>query len=183
MYLTNACVLKVPEAYWVHVVPTLKIRCVSAYCLQQSLLSSLDAMIPLASQDDVVQLYASLKGSQQCAASAVIDHDVSMAFQDAMLKDSILKDWDDGTQIPNEDSENIARLSLQHGSAIFFLPQESRAVKSIVHLLSTLFLSFRGVGAESDWNREEYAEPLLVATMMDVLDKFLDSEIDRKSVV
>lgn len=128
----------------------------------------------MASQDDVVQLYASLKGSQQRAASAFIDHDVSMAFQDAMLKDSMLKDWDDGRQTPTEDSENISRLSLRHGSAIFFLSQESRAVKSILHLLSTLFLSFRDV--ESDWNRAEYAEPILVATMVDVLDKFLDSE-------
>jgi hypothetical protein len=153
----------------VHIVPTLKIRCISAYCLQQSLLMSLDALIPLASQDHVAHLFAGLKESQQCAASAVIDHDVSMAFQDALLKD-----WGDGIQIPNEDSETISRLSLQHGSAIFFLSQESGAAKSILHLLSTLFLSFRSTVGE--WNRAEYAEPLLITTMTDVLDKFLYSE-------
>ena len=152
-----------------HVVPTLKIRCISAYCLQQSLLVSLDAMIPSASQDDVAHLLVALKESQQCAASAVIDHDVSMAFQDALLKD-----WGDVIQIPNEDSETISRLSLQHGSAIFFLSQESGAAKSILHLLSTLFLSFHDT--VGDWNRAEYAETLLIATMTDVLDKFLDSE-------
>ena len=167
--LTLSCTFPVPEAYWVHVVPTLKIRCVAAYCLQQSLLSSLDAMIPLASKTDVAKLISSLKESQQCAAIAVIDHDVSMAFQDALLKD-----WGDGIQIPNEDSETISRLSLQLGSAIFFLSQESLAAKSILHLSSTLFLSFRE--AEGDWNRAEFAEPLLVATMVDVLDKFLESE-------
>jgi hypothetical protein len=130
---------------------------------------TLDAMIPSASLEDVAQLVAALKESQQCAASAVIDHDVSMAFQDALLKD-----WGDGIQIPNEDSETLSRLSLQHGSAIFFLSQEAGAAKSIVHLLSTLFLSFQNTSI-SDWNRAEYAEPLLVATMTDVLDKFLDS--------
>ena len=126
-------------------------------------------MIPLASQDDVTHLFAALKESQQCAASAVIDHDVSMAFQDALLKD-----WGDGIQIPNEDSETISRLSLQHGSAIFFLSQESGASKSILHLLSSLFMSCPG--SIDGWNRAEYAEPLLITAMTDVLDKFLDSE-------
>jgi hypothetical protein len=153
----------------VQVVPILKIRCISAYCLQQSLLASLDAMIPLASQEDVASLFAALKESQHCSASAVIDHDVSMAFQDALLKD-----WGDGVHIPNEDSETISRLSLQHGSAIFFLSQESGATKCMLHLLSKLFLSFGGTSC--DWNRAEYAESLLITSMTDVLDKFLDSE-------
>jgi hypothetical protein len=129
----------------------------------------MDNMITLASQDDVNTLVSALNESQQCASRALGDDDVSMAFQDALLKD-----WGDDVQIPNEDSETLSRLSLQHGSAIFFLAQESGAVKSIMHLLSNLY--FNGTKSLNVWDRSGYAEPLLIENMVSVVDKFLISE-------
>lgn len=159
----------VPDAYWVHVVPTIKIRCVAAYCLQESLVAVLDNLVPLSSKDDVATLFNALCQSRQIAASAVRDEDISMAFQEALLKD-----WGDGIQMPNEATETTARLSLLHGSAIFFLAQEAGATKAVLHLLSVLFLSTDAT--DGDWNRFDFAEPHLISVMGEVLQKFLVSE-------
>lgn len=162
--------LSVPDAYWVHVVPTLKIRCVAAFCLQQSLVAVLDGLVSLASKDDIAALLHSLHKSQRIAANAARDEDISMAFQEALMKD-----WGDGIRVPNEDTETTARLSLLHGSAVFFLSQEAGATKAIVHLLSALYLDVEKADI-NDWNRVDFAETHLISIMTEVLEKFLASE-------
>jgi hypothetical protein len=156
--------ISVPDAYWVRLVPALKIRCVAAHCLQQSLVELVDQAVLLASIDDLSSLLDNLNQSRQIAASAVTDEDISTAFQEALLKD-----WGDSIQMPDEAMETKARLSLLHGSAKFFLTQEAGATRAAIHLLSILYLD----GQDSE---VEFAEPRLVRIMGEVLDKFLESE-------
>jgi hypothetical protein len=123
----------------------------------------------LASKEDLAALLKDLNRSRLFASSAVGDEDISMAFQEALLKD-----WGDGIQTPDEDTETTSRLSLLHGSAVFFLAQEAGATKAVVHLLSALF--FSSEEDETDWNRVAFSEPHLISIMTEVLVKFLASE-------
>jgi hypothetical protein len=152
----------------VHVVPTLKIRCIAAHCLQQSLIAVMDSTIPLANEADVASLLASLNRSRNIAGSAFQDDDIATAFQEALLKD-----WGDGIRPPNEDTETTSRLSLLHGSACFFLAQEASATKAVLQLLSLLFFSDT---TDAAWDRSTFAEEHLIETMTEVLDSFLLSE-------
>lgn len=176
LLLTNLIFLDrftVPDAYWVHAVPPLKIRCIASHCLQQSLACVIHDMAPLATKDDLATLLTHLKRSKSIANETSNDDDVSTAFQEALLKD-----WGDGIRMPDEATEASARLSLLHGSAIFFLSQEASATKSTIRLLSTLYLSEDDAedSWSGAWNKVEFAEEYLVETMTDVLTKFLDSE-------
>ena len=153
-----------PVAYFEETVPNLKIRCVAAYCLNQAFMSSLDLLVPLANEDSLEHTVKCLNDSRLLAAGAVGDEDVSTAFQEALLSD-----WGDGVAMPDESGEATARLSLQHGSAVFFLAQESGATKTLVHLLASLYLS-----KSSD--QVDFAEPRLLEVFVDALDKFVDSE-------
>ena len=71
-------------------------------------------------------------------------------------------------------SEASARLSLLHGSAIFFLAQEASATKAYLGLLSSLYL--RPPRSVDGWDRVEFAEATLTSSMTIALDKFLASE-------
>jgi hypothetical protein len=154
----------------VHVVPSLKIRCVTAYCLQQSLHAILEDLIPLASHDDIISLFSSLNESQRFAASATNDEDISLAFQEALQKD-----WDDGVQSRSGDEDTIVRWSLLQGSDVFFLAQEAAAARAIIRMLSLLYLNTRET-CTNDWNGVAYAEPHLIHALDDVIRKFLESE-------
>jgi hypothetical protein len=170
--------VSVPEAYWVKLVPALKIRCVAAHCLQQSLIDVLDQFVALADKDVVFTLRNTLERSRRTAEGAAKDEDISTAFQE-----SLLKDWGDGIAIA-ESMETDARLSLQRGSAMFFLTQEAGAAKALIHMLSLLYLR-RGMDGENGvgWNRVGFAEPYLLEVMTDSLSKFLASEEEEGHLV
>ena len=127
--------LTVPPAYFQETVPNVKIRCVAAYCLHQALLSSLDLLMTQINEDNHSSVLECLEASRHFASSAVKDEAISTAFQEALLSD-----WGDGMGMPDESGEATARLSLQHGSAVFFLAQEAGATKTLLHFLSALYL-------------------------------------------
>jgi len=130
-------------------------------------------MSPLATKDDLSTLLGHLNRSQSIAYEMTMDDDVSTAFQEALLKD-----WGEGIRMPDEATEASARLSLMHGSAIFFLSQQASATKAVIHLLSPLYLSEDDTedSWSGTWNKVGFAETHLVETMKDVLNKFLESE-------
>ena len=165
--------LSVPDAYWVHIVPVLKIRCIAAHCLQQSLVGVIEDLTLRATKDDLSNLLNNLIRSQSIADEAAKDDDISTAFQEALLKD-----WGDGIRMPDEATEATARLSLMHGSAIFFLSQQASATKAAVNLLSTLYFSEDDTkdSWSGTWDKVGFAEAYLVDTMEDILGKFLESE-------
>jgi hypothetical protein len=131
--------------------------------------SVFDKMIPLSSQKDLSIVLASLNQSKEFAAASVNSEDISMAFQE-----SLLKDWGDGIKVPDEETEAAARRSLQRGSAIFFLSQEAGATKAMLHILSALLLDDND-NSNSTWNKGEFAESRLFGLIVDVLDRFLSS--------
>jgi hypothetical protein len=157
-------------AYWQDTVTLLKVRCVAAHCLSHSLIVVLEKLVPLAEKESVSSILVCLDSARLTAASAVTDEFVSTAFQEALLSD-----WGDGMTMPDETVEAAARLSLQHGSAVFFLAQEAGATKAILHLLSLLYFSSTDEQA-GDWDRRNFAEPLLLDLFRDALRKFLASE-------
>lgn len=157
----------VPDAYWVTLVPALKIRCVAAHCLHEALDGIVDVLIPKASNQDLKSLLTVMETSRQLAASTVKNEAVSMAF-----RDSLLKDWGDGVGMPDETSETTARLALLHGSDVFFLTQEAGAAKVYIHVLSLLY-TMDPSESQAD---PSFAESLLTSYMVDVLDNFLLSE-------
>jgi len=147
----------------------LKIRCVAAHCLLQSLVAVLDHFVPLVSKGVISGLLRTLNCSLLSAEAAARDEDISTAFQEALLSD-----WGDGVAAVEEALDSAARLSHLHGSAMFFLTQEAGTTRAIIHMLSMLY-SGKEEACEG-WDREGFAEPHLLAIMNDVLDKFLTSE-------
>lgn len=109
-------------------------------------------------------MLASLDRSRSFAADAVKDETLSTAFQQALLSD-----WDD--MAPDEAGEVAARMSLQHGSGVFFLAQEAGNARTMVQLLALLYSS-----NADDWDRVAFAEPHLLDIFQDSLTKFLRSE-------
>ena len=150
-------------------VPALKIRCIAAHCMQQSLLVLLDGFALSTSEDTVIALMKALEGSRTYSESAVKDEDLSIAFQEALLND-----WGDGVSVVDQ----------THGSAMFFLTQEASATRSMIRLLSILYRS--NIGCEADgvdsWCRETFAEQPLFKILDNVFEKFLESE-EKDSVL
>lgn len=126
-------------------------------------------LVPLAGKGDITILLENLDRSRIVSSSAVANEDIAMAFQE-----SLLKEWGDGIRVPDEDTEASARLSLLHGSAIFFLAQEASATKAYLRLLSSLYL--KSPRSVDGWDRVEFAESILTSSMTVALDKFLVSE-------
>ena len=130
----------------------------------------LEPLTPLAEHETMSTLVKRLDSCRNVAASAVNDEVISTAFQEALLSD-----WGDGMAMPDESGEAVARLSLQHGSAVFFLAQEAAAAKTMVHLLALLYLSGSNE-QDGGWDRSSFAESRLFDLFDDVLHKFLVSE-------
>jgi hypothetical protein len=160
-------------------VPLLKIRCIVAHCLQQSLLEVVDAFTSMAGQDVMSTMLHNLETSKLTSSSAVRDDDISTAFQQ-----SLLNEWGGDTHSgPDESTESSARFSLQHGSTVFFLTQEASATKAMVYMLSSLYLGNSSVSRvrhrEEDlveWNRATFAESHLMKVIQEVCIKFVESE-------
>lgn len=104
------------------------------------------------------------------ACKANLDEDLSLAFQEAMFSQ-----WGDGVE-EVEEVLSTGRISNQSTSATFFLAQESGATNNVIHILSLLYQSKSASHDLSDSDLERFAEPLLLERMLDVLNKFLESE-------
>jgi hypothetical protein len=161
----------VPNEYWQELVPELKVRCVTAYCAQHSLVDVLDRFVLLLRKDQISTVLEALNKSRLEAEAAVDDEDVLTAFQEALLSE-----WGDGVAVVEEALDNAARLSHLHGSAMFFLAQEAGATQVVIHLLSRLYQGGPQTVDDGGWDRESFAEPQLLGIMKQVLDYFLASE-------
>jgi brefeldin A-inhibited guanine nucleotide-exchange protein len=165
--------VNVPNAYWQELVPILKIRCVAAHCLQESLAVLIEDFVLFLPENVVVELLKTLNGCRAAAQEAARDEDVATAFQEALFHD-----WGDGVAEVEQALESAARLSHLHGSAMFFLAQEASATQALVSLLSPLYLHKQGRGTlqVEEWGRKMFAEPHVMAAIKEVTNKFLESE-------
>lgn len=59
---------------------------------------------------------------------------------------------------------------------MFFLTQDSCATNNIIHMLAIMYQTPDNEGSVR-WKRERFAEPFLLERMLEVLEKFLDSEV------
>lgn len=104
------------------------------------------------------------------ADKAGSDEDVSTAFQEALLSD-----WGDGVAEVEEALESAARLSHLHGSGMFFFAQEAGATNAMVRTLSFLYTG-DGSSESNSWDAEAFSEPHLLKIIVEVTQKFLESE-------
>ena len=158
------------EAYWLDYVPALKVRCVAAYCLQSKFFELFERFVPLAEEGMILRVLEALKLSRRIAEEAVHDEDLKHVFQEA-----IVSEWGDGVEEVEQALSNVARLSHLHGSAMFFLTQEAGATKALIQMLGILY---QGEAADNwiRWDRQAFAEPHLLSTMKEALEKFQESE-------
>jgi hypothetical protein len=156
--------------WWERLVPAIKVRCVTAYCLQHYLYDLLSPFVPSAEKDVISRLLESLNKSSTVAGRASKDEDLYHAFQEAMFSE-----WGDGVLEVEETLTASGRLGQRKGSEMFFLTQEAGATNDIIHLLAILY-QFDPSKGMVEWDREAFAEPFLLDRIMEVFEKFLESE-------
>lgn len=159
-----------PVSYDQISVSALKIRAVAAHLTTQSILNIGNRMVPFVSKYAVADMLEALNKSRTTSADAAVDRELSMAFQEALLSD-----WGGEIADLQDAIESTDQLSQLHGSAMFFLTQESGATQAALHVLSTLY-NENDVNGATEWEKEGYAESNMFYIMNDVLDKFLLSE-------
>lgn len=147
----------VPDAFWVSIVPWLKVRCVAAHCLQLEF-DKIIGLLPRDCDERMSCVLSCLDTSRRLATTALKDDTISMVF-----RESLLKDWGEGIQTPDESTEATSRLALLHGSDVFFLTQEAGAIKAYIHLSTEL-----QSGSSTD--------PSFLEFMTSVLDSYISSE-------
>jgi hypothetical protein len=163
----------VDELGWVKLVPALKIRCIAAHFLHQSLTSMQEeALVPFLAEEMATNLLEALHRSREIAEDSVKNEDLAHAFQEAMLKE-----WGDDDEMGEEALVNIARLSQTPGSSMFFLTQTAGATHAVIRILSALYeFKVDSSACDNTWDRETFAAPYLLEIMKDVLAKFVESE-------
>jgi len=156
---------------WMKLLPALKIRCVAAHVLQQTLLSlHEDEVFPLISRDTMSDLLKSLNVSRELAEDAVKNEDLAHAFQEAMFTEWDMEDMGEDALV------KITQLNNTQGSAMFFLTQTAGATNAVIRLLSVLYDYQDVFDGEEAWDRRSFAGQYLMKIMQDIFFKFADSE-------
>jgi len=151
---------EVPPPYYSDSIPKMKVRSIASYCTVQSLSQVCDGLVANSGTESLHALVGFLDEVRLTAADAASNEVVTMAFEEALVSE-----WGNG-----EDSLEISnRLKLQHGSAVFYITQEAMATKTIVRMLSKLYLM-------STQQSSGFIEAKLVCVATEALRKFLDSE-------
>jgi hypothetical protein len=158
---------------WMKLLPALKIRCVAAHYLQQTLLSlHEDEVFPLVPHGSIESLLGTLNLSRELAEDAVKNEDLAHAFQEAMLSEWDMEDMEEEALV------RISQLNNTQGSAMFFLTQTAGATNAVIRLLSVLY-DYQEVyddGDDDHWDRKTFAGQYLMKIMQDIFFKFAASE-------
>ncbi|KAL7559104.1 hypothetical protein ACA910_017516 [Epithemia clementina (nom. ined.)] len=149
-------------------VPALKIRVIALHLLHQSLCFMLDLFVTHVPKLVLSDMIDALNQSRISAERSVLEQDVAVAFQEALLND-----WGHGVDEMQEAIEGSSHL---RGSAMFFLTQEAGATQATIRMLSILYKGFDDTVEREKWDREAFAEPYLYAVFHDVMTKFVASE-------
>jgi hypothetical protein len=158
---------------WMKLLPALKIRCVAAHYLQQTLLSlHEDEVFPLVPRGSIESLLHTLNLSRELAEDAVKNEDLAHAFQEAMFSE-----WDMQDNIMEEEAlVRISQLNNTQGSAMFFLTQTAGATNAVIRLLSVLYDYEEVFDGVDSWDRKTFAGQYLMKIMQDIFFKFAASE-------
>jgi len=149
----------------------LKLRCIASYCLQRILSIIFEDFACKTGKREVTILLKALEKSRAFACKASLDKELSILFKEATNLE-----WGDdiSTFAAGYLSPGVARY--RGSSEMFFLTQEAGANKAILTFLSLLCRS-GDQGGNHAWDTARFAEPLLLDRMIDVLQKFIVSEI------
>lgn len=164
-------------------IPALKVRSIAAHILQKCIPQHSSAFAQFIGESDAKKLLLSLEKSREAAHKMCLDEDLAHAFQEAWRSE-----WGDGVR---EVELALAAMggSSRHqgGSEVFFLSQEAGSNMAIIHLLSLLFCREKEPEftepSINRWDIESYSEPLLLDRIMDVLNKFIESEAKDSHLV
>jgi hypothetical protein len=158
---------------WMKLLPALKIRCVAAHYLQQTLLSlHEDEVFPLVPRGAIESLLHTLNLSRELAEDAVKNEDLAHAFQEAMFSEWDMEDMEEEALV------RISQLNNTQGSAMFFLTQTAGATNAVIRLLSVLY-DYNEVYYDDEvdpWDRKTFAGQYLMKIMQDIFFKFAESE-------
>ena len=145
----------------------LKARCISCYCLQETILSIINSLGSSAGLDSASALLGCLEESREVAFEASIDQVLTKAFYDGRpINQSLL-------------SKSTDTINSNGGSAMFFLTQEASATNCSIRFLTLMFCTQsdpQRIDALQSWDAPEYAESLLLERIIQVIDKFYESE-------
>lgn len=156
---------------WMKLLPALKIRCVAAHYLQQTLLSlHEDEVFPLVPRDTIESLLEALNLSRELAEDAVKNEDLAHAFQEVMFSEWDMEDMEEEALV------RISQLNNTQGSAMFFLTQTAGATNSVIRLLSVLYDYEEVLDGVDTWDRKTFAGQYLMKIMQDIFSKFSESE-------
>jgi hypothetical protein len=157
---------------WMKLLPALKIRCVAAHYLQQTLLSlHEDEVFPLVPRGSIESLLHTLNLSRELAENAVKNEDLAHAFQEAMFSEWDMEDMEEEALV------RISQLNNTQGSAMFFLTQTAGATNAVIRLLSVLYDYDEVYDGVDTWDRKTFAGQYLMKIMRDIFFKFAESEI------
>lgn len=151
-------------------VSPLRILCTSVFCLQQSFFALLDIFSVNCSKKEVSLLLDAVEKSRNVACEGAAMKDLSSYFQDAYLMET-------GARLEEVQAAFSSDSGIGHVGRheMYYLTQESSANNVLVRFLSFLYCP-RADSKSNDWDTVLFAEPLLVARMIDVLQKFITSE-------
>lgn len=166
----EACTIKSKIDILKKYISPLRVRCISVYCLQQSLFALLDLFAVHCSKNDVSLLLNALETSRTIACEGSKSQVLSTYFQDAYLMET-------GGRMEEVQAAFSSDSGAGHAGRyeMYFLTQESSANNVLVRFLSLLYCP-RNDSKSNTWDTMHFAEPLLVARMIDVLEKFIVSE-------
>ncbi|KAL3770982.1 hypothetical protein ACHAW5_000384 [Stephanodiscus triporus] len=166
------CNRSAPNVNYLGMLPMLKTRCIASHCLQQYLSMYLERFAVLAAEDEISCLLDVLNQSRFASSVARKDEDLAHAFQEAFINQ--FGESGGVEEIEAALQGTSGRSGHRGSSQIFFLTQEASATKALIILLSLLYCG-RASGKDA-WDAEAYSEPLLMESVMDVLNEFLTSE-------
>lgn len=152
------------ENYLERCIPALKIRSVAAYELQNGI-----PLLQNLNQSDYSALLETLEKSRVLSHQLYVNQDLAHAFQEARRSEwgDCVLEVEKALAAMSDDKRNN-----RGGSELFFLAQEASANKAIIKILSSLLFS-----SDENWDgAADYAEPILTKLMLNVLEKFLESE-------
>jgi brefeldin A-inhibited guanine nucleotide-exchange protein len=151
-------------------VSPLRILCTSVFCLQQSFFALLDSFSVYCSEEEVSLLLNAVEKSRNVACEGATNQYLPSYFQEAYLMET-------GARVEEVQAAFSSDSGIGHVGRyeMYYLTQESSANNVLVRFLSLLYCP-RADTKSNNWDTVLFAEPLLVARMIDVLQKFITSE-------
>ena len=152
-------------------IPSLKVTCIASHCLHLRLQPSIGKIVKYCSIEDVTGLMRALNKDRELALRARRNEDIAHAFQEA-----IFNEWGDGVEEVEAALASLGRMDHRESgkSQLFFLTQEAGSNNSIIFLLAALYC---GTSSVASWDSEAFTEDLLIDRIIDILRKFLESEV------